>query len=378
MEPGLTLVEVTIEKIARNGAGVGYDDERNVYFIPRTVPGDRVRAQVANQNRRYRDASLVEILEPSSERQDPQCEYFQDCGGCDWLHWKYESQVQAKENWVRHVLDRGDLEPQQFLPILAADEPLYYRNRIQVRRDGDQVGFYKRQSHDIVNVEKCIVADPKLSAAISQIRKEPSDEKEKWELSLSPQREVLFSKNSPHAAGGFGQVHSGQNAKLKQVVSSWIKQAGASRVLELFCGDANLTVSYRSSVSAILGVDSHPQAIARANELESLPGLEETYIEAQVGSGLWRALPDAWHEGYDTLVLDPPRSGVARKGASWNLRNLIHPKLRNIIYVSCAPVPFSQEVQCLKSKYDLILLQPIDMFPQTKHAELVAWFKLRA
>ena len=72
--------EIKIERVGQDGQGIGYDSDRNIYFVPNTVPGDRVQVSY-HQSKRYRDAELVSLLEASPHRQEVPCEIFQECGG---------------------------------------------------------------------------------------------------------------------------------------------------------------------------------------------------------------------------------------------------------------------------------------------------------
>ena len=84
---------------------------------------------------------------------------------------------------------------------------------------------------------------------------------------------------------------------------------------------------------------------------------------------LARRLPREFRERYDTLLLDPPRSGTQEC-----LGSFLHENLKTIVYVSCSPVAFMKDVQCLKEHFTFEQAQIVDMFPNTRHIEFVAWF----
>ena len=135
--------EVRIERIGQRGQGVGADLTGNIYFVSGTLPGDVAIVEFKADAKRYRDARLVELKVPSSARLVPQCKYFGECGGCDWLNWTYEEQLKAKQAMLIHVLERAGVGVENLLPIQGAAKQLGYRNRIQLRREGSKTGFYQ-------------------------------------------------------------------------------------------------------------------------------------------------------------------------------------------------------------------------------------------
>ncbi len=327
-----------------------------------------------DDRKRYREAELIELLAPSLERREPACQHFPTCGGCDWLQWDYQAQLSSKQAILKHALERATLVPPDFRPIIAAD-PIYgYRNRIQVRQQGDRVGFYRRGSHDIVDIANCAVADPLLNKALNDLRATPPAPGvlRKSELFIDETGGVGRIDDAPHGSAGFSQVNSQQNITLQKVVADCLTARQAKKVLELYCGNGNLTFSFLPRVNSIAGVDFSSEAIRQAKERQK--GLEESlqpraeFFHAAVTRYLLRRLP-AHVAGYDTLVLDPPRSGMMGV-----LPHLVHGGLRNLIYVSCSVDSFTRDIQCLKKNFTLEMVQPIDMFPHTRHIEFVAVF----
>ncbi|MFM8270226.1 MAG: class I SAM-dependent RNA methyltransferase [Pseudomonadota bacterium] len=362
--------QIEISRMGLEGQGVGYDSDGNIYFVPGALVGDKVRVKTREEKKKYRDAEIIEVVEPSGKRIDSVCQYFQKCGGCDWLQWDYQAQLSAKEEIVKHILERGELRPVELLPITKAEQNLFYRNRIQVRQQGQTVGFFKKKTHELVDITECKVAAPEINDEIKKIRSEiPADSSEvtKIELYLGKDRKVHRFDNVAHSFSGFAQIHSGQNDVLKNRVAQIIKEKRARKVLELYCGDGNLTYAYLPFVEKVWGIDASKSAIdsARIQRTEE-HGSKAVFFTEKVDFHLLRRLPQEIRD-YDTLVLDPPRQGMLEC-----LPRFLHNQLKNIIYISCSPVTFTQDVQCLKKEFILQTVEPIDMFPQTKHVELIA------
>lgn len=359
------IAQIDIERIGLEGQGVGYDGDKNIYFVPGGLPGDRVEVEFSDQARRYRDARLLRVVTPSAKRQAPVCEYFKKCGGCDWMDWEYGEQLLAKEKIVRHLLEKNLLMPERLSPMIPAEQYLGYRNRIQLRYEKGRMGFLARGTNSIVDIKSCAVADPRLNAQIPVWREKFAQEASpmKLELAVDEAGQVGSWVNLPHGAGGFGQVHSGQNKKLQSEIAKRIAASGAQSVLELYCGNGNLTFVSLPTVQRWLGIDSSTEAIASANRA----GNEKAkFLCGFVSPGLLARLPAQWKNNYDLLLLDPPRQGIT------DLRPWIHPGLKTILYISCSPLQFVKEVASLRKEFRVEEVQPVDMFPQTRHIELIA------
>jgi len=124
-------VELIIESAAYKGKGVGRVDNIAV-FVPGTAPGDRVRARIVKRKKKYREAKLLEVLEPSPDRIDPLCQHASVCGGCTWQHIPYPVQLVIKEQQVRdHIQRLAGLNPDIVEPILGCNQPFHYRNKME-------------------------------------------------------------------------------------------------------------------------------------------------------------------------------------------------------------------------------------------------------
>jgi 23S rRNA (uracil1939-C5)-methyltransferase len=362
--------EITIHRVGREGQGIGFDEEKNLYFVPGAIPGDVVRVVFEASAKRYRDAELSQILRSSPDRHEPACAHFSECGGCDWLQWGYEAQIKAKEEILRHILKHVDLNPLEWSPMRRAATTLGYRTRVQLRRDGNHIGFFKRRTHDIVAIDRCVVSDPKINEEIARLRSQPGEKgMRKLEMTLTAEGNVVTTWDSPHGAGGFTQTHPEQNLLLRSLVRAALMRVDARRVLELYAGDGNLTFAYLKDVEEVVAVESNPRAVEKA-QTHTAPNIR--FVTAFVSPGLRQKLPQDFRDHYDTLLLDPPRQGADR-----SLTQFIHPGLKNIIYVSCSPLTFSQDaIRLVKRGFLLRKIEPIDMFPHTRHIELVAEFSL--
>ncbi|MBS4220558.1 23S rRNA (uracil(1939)-C(5))-methyltransferase RlmD [Bacillus sp. FJAT-49711] len=154
-------IDVIFEDLTHDGNGVAKVDGYPL-FVPNGLPGEKAKIKVIKLNKGYGFGRLIELYEESKYRVEPVCPIYKECGGCQLQHLSYEGQMMAKEKQVRDVLERiGKLENVPVHPALGMDEPWRYRNKSQVpigEHEGGLIGgFYQRRSHDIIDMEKCLI-----------------------------------------------------------------------------------------------------------------------------------------------------------------------------------------------------------------------------
>lgn len=124
-------VELDIIDAAFKGKGLAKADGLAV-FVPGTTPGDKVRARIIKKKKKYREAKLLEILEPSPHRIEPKCRHANVCGGCSWQHIPYAKQLEFKTEQVRdHITRIGGLDGSLVQDGIGAEQEFYYRNKME-------------------------------------------------------------------------------------------------------------------------------------------------------------------------------------------------------------------------------------------------------
>ncbi|WP_374722201.1 23S rRNA (uracil(1939)-C(5))-methyltransferase RlmD [Peribacillus tepidiphilus] len=167
-------VEVVFEDLTHDGAGVA-KVEGYPLFVPNALPGERGMVKVVKVNKGYGFGRLMELYEKSPDRVEPPCYIYRVCGGCQLQHLSYEGQLRAKEKQVREVLARiGKLEDVKVHPVLGMEEPWVYRNKSSVpvgQKDGKLIaGFFQKRSHDIIDMEKCIIQHEENDRTIQVVK----------------------------------------------------------------------------------------------------------------------------------------------------------------------------------------------------------------
>lgn len=125
------IVDLKVESTAFKGKGVAKHNGIAV-FVAGTAPGDLVKARIIKKKKKFREAKLIEILEPSPLRIQPKCSHANVCGGCTWQHISYKDQLRFKEQHVRdHIQRIAELDPDIVEPIIGCDSEFYYRNKME-------------------------------------------------------------------------------------------------------------------------------------------------------------------------------------------------------------------------------------------------------
>ena len=174
------VVELEITDVSDSGEGVGRVDDR-VVFVPDTVTGDRISARLVTVKRQYAHGKLLEILTASPHRVRPSCIVADKCGGCQLQHIDYDYQLTAKENQVIQALKRigGFAEP-PVSPIVGAQGNFTYRNKVTYPLGYTEVGaikagYYRKGTHQIVNINQCPVQDDRLNPLLAEIKLDLQD-----------------------------------------------------------------------------------------------------------------------------------------------------------------------------------------------------------
>lgn len=165
---------LTIKRLGINGEGVGFF-KRNVVFVQGALPGEEITAQVTDVKRNFAEARIVKMRKSSPHRQEAPCPIYDSCGGCQLQHMKYEQQLVEKRDLVVQSLERylkgSNIRVE---PTIGMENPWHYRNKsqFQTRKKGGQViaGLFAEESHQLINIEDCIVQHPDTTAVTNRVK----------------------------------------------------------------------------------------------------------------------------------------------------------------------------------------------------------------
>lgn len=168
--------------------------------------------------------------------------------------------------------------------------------------------------------------------------------------------------------GGFSQVNRGQNRAMVDLVGSYAQPDISWRLLDLYCGNGNLSLPLSGAVKELLGVEGFAPSIASAvDNAGQLRVNNSTFTCLDVAEAMHTL--ENQPERFELVVLDPPRAGAYEA-----VRGLARLDARRVVYVSCDPATLARDVAilCGAGGYRLVEATPLDMFPQTGHLETVA------
>jgi tRNA/tmRNA/rRNA uracil-C5-methylase (TrmA/RlmC/RlmD family) len=345
---------VVVERVAHGGHCVARlhatDGPGRVVFVRHALPGERVVVEITEgtDGDRFWRGDAVEVAEPSPDRVPPPCPYAGPgaCGGCDFQHVTLERQRSLKAEVVREQLSRlAGLEVEVRVEAVPGtppheDDGLRWRTRQRyVELPDGRRGMRKHRSHDVVEVDDCLIAGP------------PADH-------------VVHGIGFETEAGGFWQVHPGAPEVLVDTVLAFLEPRPGESVLDLYAGVGLFARFLADAVGEPSGVTLVEGARRACTQAEAnVPGA--TVLPGEVGAVLG-GLPVA---PVDLVVLDPPREGARRTV----VEAVAARAPRAVAYVACDPAALSRDVAIFgEHGYVLDRLRAFDLFPMTHHVECVA------
>src|SRR5712675_3315825 len=191
----MRLVDLKIQDVAFGGKGVAREQGKAV-FVPYTIEGELVSAEIVREKKQFAEADLVEVKQSSPNRVAPECPYFGRCGGCAYQHIDYEHQLAIKWRQLRDALQRiGKLKDVPTRPIIPSPRQYAYRNRITVHAEDSVIGFFRRDSHHLIDIEQCPISQDEVNRELTQFRKQGHVRDGHYTLRAASERRVFSQIN---------------------------------------------------------------------------------------------------------------------------------------------------------------------------------------
>jgi 23S rRNA (uracil1939-C5)-methyltransferase len=385
------IAEVDIDDIAFGGEGVCRIKDM-VVFVPFTVGGDKAIVEIVATKRRYARGKIVRLIVPSRERAIPKCRYYALCGGCQYQHVRYDTQLAIKR---RHVIDAfvrlGKFVAPPVADTIHSPQPFGYRGKAEFQvareRSGRWVsGFMHNSSHRVIDIDSCAIVDDSINESYGRFRREILGRKEavkrqgKWifwskvELPDAAHLEreaVVRLVNGTYimvSEQGFFQANTGLAGRFVDEVISMCNLTGRETVLDAYCGSGLFTLFLASGAKSIYGIEMDPEAVRYAQINLRDNGCSNAVVMNGDVAEMMKNKVAAAAFNMDVFVCDPPRVGLSPEVRA----SIIEMKPARIVYVSCNPATQARDMgELARNGYVLKKLQPIDMFPQTAHIEVV-------
>ncbi len=405
--------DISITAVGAQGDGLA----PGPLFVPLTLGGERVRVRREGQR-----AELLEVLQASPDRVVPPCPHFGVCGGCALQHWDAAPYLAWKGELVRTALSHEHIET-EILPTFASPPGSRRRLALHARggKGGVKLGFKERRSWSLVELDTCVIADPRLVAALPALRalarpflEHPKSaptlhvtwtatgldvdvtgvERKSGGLSADARMraaeaasagdmarvtlagEMVYQARQPMVrlgpatvalpAGSFLQAVPQAEAAMAAFAVEAV--AGANRIADLYCGVGTFTFRL-AMVAPVLAADSAAPAIAALRAATaSAPGLKPITAEARDLARRPMLTQDL--AKIDAVVFDPPRAGAWEQSGE-----IARSKVARVVGVSCNPVTFARDARVLiDAGFTLERVLPVDQFLWSPHVELVGVF----
>lgn len=411
------VVDVEVRALAAGGDGVAELPDGRVVFVPRTVPGDRVRVRVEEDHARWARASVTDVLVRGDHRVDAACPLFERCGGCQLQHVAYEQQLYWKGRFVADAMERiGKVRDVGIPEVVASPSTERYRSRMTFtlrRLRGGRIvaGLHSKDNaaHVIDVGAECVLPRPELEAAWLGLRRAwgggarrlPDGGRVRLTLrsaaegvelvvdggapgwksgglaDVVPQLTAIWHRASgaeaavlvagaPRPGGGdaFEQVNPEGAELLRRHVLDAAEALEPATVVEAYCGTGRIGRALASDRCRVTGIERNESAV-RGAALGAPQGFE--VVSAAVEDRLADFLPA------DLVIVNPPRSGLDEAVP----QALVASPPGRLIYVSCDPATLARDVGRLKDGFELTGLRCFDLFPHTSHVETVALLRRR-
>lgn len=392
-------MKVEILRFDDLGRGICYVNDK-VTFVPFSIPGDVLEIEITKEKRNYNEGKIVKIIKPSKNRIVPPCPYFGVCGGCAYQMLDYEKSILEKQNNVMNYFKKNDLliKPN----IIRNDTPYNYRNKITLKIVNKKIGYFKNNSHDIVEINDCLLANNKINevikllSSLSIINGEViirCNYKEEVFIVINTYDNVDISKikdikdlkgiilNNETiykdnyfieevndikynvAYDAFFQVNRLVCGKMFKIAQDFVNIDDI--VLDLYSGVGTLGLSAAKKAKEVVGVEINKNAVDNANsnaKLNNLTNAKFIYSDAGDIKNL--------DINFNKLIVDPPRAGLSQDTIDFINKRLPE----EIMYISCDYHTQARDLKLLDD-YEITNSYVCDLFSYTYHVECICILK---
>lgn len=417
LRPGQRL-EVHVEKAVYRGLGLARH-EGQVVFVPRALPGERLKVRVESTSRGYVRAVLEERLGSGEGRRPSPCPYVPRCGGCCYQDVEYRAQLGVKEAVLQECLFRAGVAWSAPIPLRASPEVAWRtRATFHLGHQGSELtlGLHEEASHRVVSLAHCLQVSDEMNgvaqAVLGWFREAPPLARRVRDLalaeSLDRQELVILvegdlevadlpglarvSARVPGATGLVAVVHGryhllqgspfvhsevagrrfrahagsffqGNRFLVADLVGEVLSRVPGGRVLDLYAGVGLFAAVVAARASEVVAVEGG--ATAAEDAVANVADLSNVRLHRGDVAEVLASLPA---DPGETVILDPPRTGLGPGLA----HVLAKREPARLVYVSCDPPTLARDLSALLGlRYEIESVKAFDLFPDTFHLESV-------
>lgn len=358
--------EVVVGPVAHGGHFVARH-EGQVVFVRHALPGERVVCSVTETGTKFLRADAIKVLEAAPMRVRAPCPYAGPggCGGCDFQHIDPAEQRALKALVIAEQLARlagieREVVVEEVPPVLG------WRTRMQYVDLPTGRGLRKHRSHDVVPIERCLIAHPDAHEVLVPREERSPGRSASARPVEHPVTERVRGREFVVGPGGFWQPHVAAPEVLVDCVLDMVDTQPGEGVLDLYAGVGLFAAFLGAAVGPegrVVAVEGDRTAAACAREnLKDQP--QSRVVRGRVDRVLARGTGPA-----QVVVLDPPRVGAKRAV----VRAIAELAPRAVAYVACDPAALARDLGYFaEHDYRVADLRAFDLFPMTHHVECVA------
>ena len=393
-------MEKKVEKLDDFGRGIVKIDNK-VCFVKNALKDEVVEVEITSNKKKYMVGKSSKIITKSNERIIPKCKYYELCGGCNLSHMTFNEENNFKIEKVENIFKKFAGLDIDIKKINYKDE-YNYRNKIVLRVKDNKLCLLEENSNNYTPIDNCLLVNKKINEVINKLKKLVKDENEIDKImirysnyiddvmikvdgkvkNISSFKDIcssliindkvigneflicsILDKKFYVSSDSFFQVNYDVVDMLYKKIIDVVKNNNSRRVLDLYCGVGSIGICVSDYVDEVFGVEVVEKAIESANKNKELNKVSNISFKC----GKVEDVINNDNVEYDTIIVDPPRSGVDKKA----IEVLNNSETDTIIYVSCDPITLARDVKLLDN-YIVKEVEIFNMFPRTYHCESVA------
>lgn len=365
---------VDILKLDNFGRGITYINNK-ICFVENAFEKEQVKIEIIKETSKYIEAKQVEVIKPSPYRIKSKCKYSSICGGCTFQELDYKKENEYKENKVKDLVTKVLKKNENVVKDIVFENESNYRNKVILHNSNNKVGLYKKNTHDIVEIDNCLLLANRINKELKEINKYKNSDEILIRCSNNEENVLVSTNNNEEqiitniadkkyyvSVSSFFQVNRTLTEKLYNEVKNIIEEESPENVLDLYCGTGSIGIYVSDSCKKIIGIDYNKSNINDAiknKELNNINNID--FICDKVENKI-----DDFNN-IDLIIVDPPRAGLDNKTKD----NLIRISPKKIVYVSCDLNTLIRDLKDLSENFEIEYIKPFNLFPRTYHVECV-------
>ncbi len=379
-------MKANIIKFDHFGRGIARINDK-IIFVDRTLPEEIVDVIVTCEKKNYLEGKPEKIIKESKDRIKPICPFYDKCGGCNFLHTTYETEVKFKLEKGNELLGKID--------NFYETKDLNYRNKVTLHYKDGILGLYEEESNKVIDINYCYLVNDKINNLIKELKTIKFSNNCEIVIRCIDNKVLVYIEGNIDnninidcdtliindkvikgdgylyfnlndykiriGSKSFFQVNLEGLNNIYEIINNYLSKTKYTKALDLYSGVSLWSILFNKNIEKIDSIEINKEACDNAlynikenniNNINVINGKVEDYIDK--------------FKDIDLVITDPPRSGMDNKTIDYIKK--INPN--SIIYISCNMDTLKRDLDNLKD-YNIVELDLVNMFKKTYHCETV-------